>query len=92
MTEPTSEMMAARRNSPHQIPSHVAEFFSDDALEVLTHFGFEAPLLLNRYACALEDALIEQVKKNQVQPVLEAPKAKVKKKKMSRRLKKKRKV
>ena len=38
---------------------------SDESLEVLQHFGEEAPVLLNKYACAVEDALIEQVKKNQ---------------------------
>ena len=34
---------------------------SDESLEVLQHFGAEAPALLNTYACAVEDALIEQV-------------------------------
>ena len=34
---------------------------SDTSLEVLEHFGAEAPALLNSYACAVEDALIEQV-------------------------------
>lgn len=34
---------------------------SDESLEVLQHFGAEAPALLNNYSCALEDALIEQV-------------------------------
>ena len=34
---------------------------SDLSLEVLEHFGAEAPALLNQYACAVEDALIEQV-------------------------------
>ena len=34
---------------------------SDASLEVLEHFGAEAPALLNQYACAVEDALIEQV-------------------------------
>ena len=34
---------------------------SDESLEVLEHFGAEAPVLLNQYACAVEDALIEQV-------------------------------
>ena len=33
-------------------------------LEVLEHFGAEAPALLNNYACAVEDALIEQVGRN----------------------------
>ena len=38
---------------------------SDLSLEVLEHFGAEAPALLNQYACAVEDALIEQVKRGQ---------------------------
>jgi hypothetical protein len=37
---------------------------SSDSLEVLEHFGAEAPILLNRYSCAVEDALIEQVRRN----------------------------
>ena len=35
------------------------------SLEVLEHFGAEAPALLNQYACAVEDALIEQVQRGQ---------------------------
>ena len=38
---------------------------SDQSLEVLEHFGAEAPALLNQYACAVEDALIEQVQRGQ---------------------------
>ena len=38
---------------------------SDQSLEVLEHFGAEAPQLLNTYACAVEDALIEQVQRGQ---------------------------
>ena len=38
---------------------------SDSSLEVLEHFGAEAPALLNQYACAVEDALIEQVQRCQ---------------------------
>lgn len=38
---------------------------SDESLEVLQHFGAEAPGLLNTYACAVEDALIEQVQRGQ---------------------------
>lgn len=33
---------------------------SEESLEVLNHFGAEAPALLNRYACTVEDALIQQ--------------------------------
>ena len=46
---------------------------SDQSLEVLQHFGAEAPALLNTYACAVEDALIEQVQRaNDQSLVLEA--------------------
>ena len=34
---------------------------SEDSIEVIEHFGPEAPSLLNKYCCAVEDALIEQV-------------------------------
>ena len=43
---------------------------SDDSLEVLEHFGAEAPTLLNTYACAVEDALIEQVQRGQSQSLM----------------------
>ena len=36
---------------------------SDTSLEVLEHFGAEAPAKLNAYACALEDQLIEVTKR-----------------------------
>ena len=36
---------------------------SDTSLEVLEHFGAEAPALRNQYSCAVEDALIEQVQR-----------------------------
>ena len=46
---------------------------SDASLEVLEHFGAEAPALLNQYACAVEDALIEQVQRgNSMNTMLEA--------------------
>ncbi len=46
---------------------------SDQSLEVLEHFGAEAPALLNTYACAVEDALIEQVQRgNSMNHMLEA--------------------
>ena len=43
---------------------------SDESLEVLEHFGAEAPNLLNTYACAVEDALIEQVQRGQHQSLM----------------------
>jgi len=33
---------------------------SPESLEVLNHFGAEAPALLNRYSCVVEDALLAQ--------------------------------
>lgn len=36
------------------------ESVSDESLSVLQHFGAEAPAILNRYSCAMEDALIAQ--------------------------------
>ena len=37
---------------------------------MLEHFGAEAPALLNQYACAVEDALIEQVQRGQSQSLM----------------------
>lgn len=37
---------------------------SDASLEVLQHFGAEAPALLNQYACVVEDALLAQAKQS----------------------------
>ncbi len=79
-----SEMMRAKRQT-HHIPPHVAEFFSDEALEVLQHFGFEAPALLNKYSCVLEDVLIDTLKLPVPEEVKETPPTK-----KARRFKKKR--
>jgi hypothetical protein len=46
-------------------PDSYLSQISDTSLEVLEHFGAEAPALLNQYACAVEDALIEQVQRGQ---------------------------
>ncbi len=37
---------------------------SDESLEILQHFGAEAPKILNDYSCAVEDALLDQVERN----------------------------
>lgn len=37
---------------------------SNESLEVLGHFGAEAPALLNRYSCAVEDALLAQAQQS----------------------------
>jgi len=51
---------------PFIIPDVVREHFDDYSLDVLESFGMDAPAKLIDYACALEDALIEQVGKIQV--------------------------
>jgi len=35
---------------------------TDATKDIIEHFGLDAPNLLNVYSCALEDALIEQVR------------------------------
>jgi hypothetical protein len=40
---------------------------SSESLEVLAHFGPEAPHKLNTYACSLEDALLESLEKQRSQ-------------------------
>ena len=70
----TAEVQALLSNQQSQLLSQVQNASAPDAylsqisdvsLEVLEHFGSEAPALLNNYACAVEDALIEQVGRNQ---------------------------
>jgi len=55
---------AAKAVSNSKTDAYLSQI-SDLSLEVLEHFGAEAPALLNQYACAVEDALIEQVKRGQ---------------------------
>ena len=56
--------MQAPSQSASPSDSYLSQI-SDTSLEVLEHFGAEAPALLNQYACAVEDALIEQVQRGQ---------------------------
>ena len=53
------------QSAPVSAPDSYLSQISDTSLEVLEHFGAEAPALLNQYACAVEDALIEQVQRGQ---------------------------
>ena len=53
----------AAQNGAAQAADGYLSGISDASLEVLEHFGAEAPALLNQYACAVEDALIEQVQR-----------------------------
>ena len=67
----TSIPQATPAYSPTQAPTYSNEqtqlasdeylaSVSDESLEVLQHFGAEAPALLNRYSCVVEDALLAQ--------------------------------
>ena len=50
------------KQSRKKLPKDLTiDSFSEASLEILEHFGIEAPNLLNNYCTALEDALIEQV-------------------------------
>jgi len=49
---------------PIKLPKTIkVDELSEDTVDILAHFGLDAPSLLNTYSCALEDALIEVVKK-----------------------------
>ena len=62
--KPLLEMKAAiaKAKGSHKLPKVVKKNFTEDSLEVLTHFGLDAPYLLNEYSCSLEDVLIEKLK------------------------------
>lgn len=46
-----------------ELPESIAlTDFTAESLDILEHFGLNAPHLLNQYAIAMEDALIEQVR------------------------------
>lgn len=63
-----AELLEQRKQSKgnklklHEIPDVIKkEDLSAETLDVILHFGMDAPSLLNKYCCALEDALIEQI-------------------------------
>ena len=58
------QQVASQQSAPAVSDGYLSQI-SDESLEVLEHFGAEAPQLLNTYACAVEDALIEQVQRGQ---------------------------
>ena len=63
----------AAANGASQAGDSYLNGISDASLEVLEHFGAEAPALLNQYACDVEDALIEQVQRgNSMSHMLES--------------------
>ena len=67
-TQAYSQEIQAPTQSYSSVESQQSNLASDEylanvsaeSLEVLNHFGAEAPALLNRYACTVEDALIQQ--------------------------------
>ena len=66
-------VQAAAQQGASQAQDQYLSGISGESLEVLEHFGAEAPSLLNTYACAVEDALIEQVQRtNSMDQVLQA--------------------
>ena len=65
-----SQALASQQQSAPAVNDGYLSQISDDSLEVLEHFGAEAPALLNQYACAVEDALIEQVQRGQSQSLM----------------------
>ena len=64
------EAYQAQQMQAPQVNDGYLSQISDESLEVLEHFGAEAPSLLNTYACAVEDALIEQVQRGQSQSLM----------------------
>ena len=45
-----------------EMPEALKEVMPDESLEIIKHFGINAPHLLNDYCINLEDALIEQAR------------------------------
>lgn len=64
------QILSQAQSQNASAPDSYLSQISDVSLEVLEHFGAEAPALLNNYACAVEDALIEQVGRNQSMNVM----------------------
>jgi hypothetical protein len=72
-SEVAQMVQQAAANGASQAGDSYLNGISDTSLEVLEHFGAEAPALLNQYACAVEDALIEQVQRgNSMSHMLES--------------------
>ena len=72
-SEVNSLIQKAAQVGASQAQDQYLSGISNESLEVLEHFGAEAPAMLNTYACAVEDALIEQVQRgNSMSHLLEA--------------------
>ena len=55
--------MLAQQSAAQQVsaPDGYLSQISNESLEVLSHFGSEAPAVLNLYSCQVEDALLESL-------------------------------
>jgi hypothetical protein len=58
--------LQAAASAPQRGDSYL-DNISNESLEVLSHFGAEAPVKLNTYACQVEDALLESLQHQQTQ-------------------------
>ena len=61
-----SPLLEAKKNRPeggYEVPAQVAEWLTDDSLDIMHHFGLQAAELLNEYSNALEDALIAKARR-----------------------------
>ena len=55
------KQLTSQKNQGYVVPEAFKEEMSQESIDIIRHFGPNAPDLLNRYATSLEDALIEQV-------------------------------
>jgi len=55
----------ASKFSASELGTEFISKVSPESIEVLEHFGPEAPAILNNYAIALEDALIKVIEENE---------------------------
>ena len=61
-------LQAAAQNASQRGDSYL-DNISNESLEVLSHFGAEAPVKLNQYACQVEDALLQSLQHQQQQSI-----------------------
>lgn len=61
-----AQLQAAAQSAPQRGDAYL-DNISNESLEVLSHFGAEAPVKLNTYACQVEDALLQALQHQQTQ-------------------------
>lgn len=62
-----AQQLAAQQNAQPSAADGFLSAISDESLEVLNHFGAEAPAKLNAYSIQVEDALLESLGQQQQQ-------------------------